>query len=451
MKSHLSVRTRRNFITKTAILTGAAASAKWISAPAILSAASPNSQLGIAVIACGGMGGGNPEIAAKERLVALVDVDEKKLAEGVKKVEAKVPNPKTFFDYRKMYDECYKDIDVVLIATPDHHHAPAAMRGIQRGKHVFVQKPLAHNLYEVRALTEAARKHKVATQMGNQGHSEEGYRILCEYIWAGAIGNVTETHSLMQRSFGGTGGRPESKPVPPGLHWEEWLGPAPFREYHDGLHPSDWRSWVDFGTGTLGDMGCHLLDGAFWALKLSEAKKFSIECLQQVGGTPEKFPQDNILKWEFPSRGGMPPVKVFAHDNKWPDFITELAKQHEEKFTGGTLYVGDKGYMFSGTYGGKPRIIPKAKHDEFPIPPKTIPRSKHGVMGDFLAACKGEEPASSNFNVSGPFTEFVLTGTLASRAGVGKKIEWDVTKLKCTNLPEINQMVKRSYRKGWEI
>ena len=451
MKSHFSADTRRTFIRKAAILTGAASTAKWLGAPAILSAASPNSQLGIAVIACGGMGGGNAEIAAKERLVALVDVDEKKLGEAVKKVEAKVPNPQTFFDYRKMYDKCYKDIDVVLIATPDHHHAPAAMRAIQRGKHVFVQKPLAHDLFEVRALTEAARKHKVATQMGNQGHSEEGYRILCEYIWAGAIGNVTETHSLMQRSFGGIGGRPPTKPVPPGLHWDEWLGPAPFRDYHDGLHPSDWRSWVDFGTGTLGDMGCHLLDGAFWALKLSEAKKFSIECLQQVGGTDEKFPQDNILKWEFPARGNMPPVKVFAHDNKWPDFVTELAKQHQEKFTGGTLYVGDKGYMFSGTYGGNPRIIPKSKHDEFPVPPKTIPRSKHGPMGDFLAACKGEEPACSNFNVSGPFTEFVLTGTLASRAGVGKKIEWDVTKLKCTNLPEVNQMVKRKYRKGWEI
>jgi predicted dehydrogenase len=451
MKSQFSAGTRRNFLRKTAVLTGAAAGAKWLGAPAILSAASPNSQLGIAVIACGGMGGGNPEVAAKERLIALVDVDEKKLAEGVKKVEGKAPNAKTFFDYRKMYDECHKDIDAVLIATPDHHHAPAAMRAIQAGKHVFVQKPMAHDLFEVRSLTEAARKHKVMTQMGNQGHSGEGYRRLCEYIWAGAIGNVTETHSLMQRSFGGKGGRPESKPVPAGLHWDEWIGPAPFREYHDGLHPSDWRSWVDFGTGTLGDMGCHLLDGAFWALKLSEAKKFSIECLQQAGGTEEKFPQDNVLKWEFPARGSMPAVKVFAHDNKWPDFVTELAKEHGEKMTGGTLYVGDKGYMFSGTYGDNPRIIPKSKHEAFPAPPKTIARSKHGVMGDFLAACKGEEAASSNFDVSGPFTEFVLTGTLASRAGVGKKIEWDVTALKCTNLPEINRMVKRSYRKGWEI
>jgi predicted dehydrogenase len=451
MKSHFSRSSRRGFIKKSALFTGAAVGAKWIGAPAILSAASPNSQLGIAVIACGGMGGGNPEVGARERLIALVDVDDKKLADAVKKVDAKAPDAKKYFDYRKMFDECHKDIDAVLIATPDHHHAPAAMRAIKMGKHAFVQKPLAHNIWEVRALTKAAREHKVQTQMGNQGHSGEGYRKLCEYIWAGAIGNVKETHSLMQRSFGGTGGRLPGKPVPEGVHWDEWLGPASDREYHDGLHPFGWRSWMEFGTGTLGDMGCHLLDGTFWALKLAQAKKFTIECMQQKGGSEEMFPQDNIIKWEFPSRGEMPPVKIFAHDNKWPDFIKELEKEHQEKFDGGTLYVGEKGYMFTGTYGDKPRIIPKSKHEEFPVPANTIPRSKHGVMGDFIDACKGGSPASSNFDVSGPFTEFVLTGVLASRAGTGRKVEWDVENIKCTNLPEVNKWVKRTYRKGWEV
>ncbi|HEY0455143.1 MAG TPA: Gfo/Idh/MocA family oxidoreductase [Verrucomicrobiae bacterium] len=450
MKAHSPRTSRRAFIKRSSLFASAAAGAYWTAAPAILSAASPNSKLGIAVIACGGMGGGNPEVAAKERLVALVDVDDKKLAEAIKKVQAKVPDPQTFYDYRRMFDKCHKDIDAVLIATPDHHHAPAAMRAIQLGKHVFCQKPLAHDLFEVRSLAQAARKHKVQTQMGNQGHSGEGYRRLCEYIWAGAIGNVLETHSLMQRSFGGTGGRPPTKPVPAGLHWDEWIGPAPFRDYHDGLHPSDWRNWTDFGTGTLGDMGCHLLDGAFWALKLGDAKKFSIECTQQVGGTVEKFAQNNIIKWEFPARGDMPPVKVFSHDTQWPDSIKELETKFQDKFGGGTIYVGDKGCMFTGTYGENPRILPKAKHEEFPAPPKTIPRSKAGVMGDFLAACKGEEPASSNFSVSGPFTEFVLTGILASRAGTGKKLEWDVARLKCTSHAEVNQWVKRKYRKGWE-
>jgi predicted dehydrogenase len=181
--------------------------------------------------------------------------------------------PKIFYDYRKMLDECHKDIDVVLIATPDHHHAPAAIRAIQLGKSVFVQKPLAHNVRECRILTEAARKYKVHSQMGNQGHVQgEGYRLLCEYLWSGALGNIVETHTILGRNFGGTGGRPPTKPVPPGLHWDEWIGGAPYRDYHEGLHPFDWRNWRDFGTGTLGDMACHLLDGVFWALRVGEAK-----------------------------------------------------------------------------------------------------------------------------------------------------------------------------------
>src|SRR4051794_29646956 len=175
-----------------------------------------------------------------------------------------------------MLDEHHKEIDAVLIATPDHHHAPAAIRAIQLGKSVFVEKPLTHCIYEARKLTESARKFKVATQMGNQGHSGEGYRLLCETVWAGAIGDVKETHSLMGRSFGGTGGRPKGKETPAGLHWDEWLGPADSRPYHDGLHPFSWRSWTSFGTGTLGDMGCHVLDGVFWALKLGQAKKVTI-------------------------------------------------------------------------------------------------------------------------------------------------------------------------------
>jgi predicted dehydrogenase len=306
-------------------------------------------------------------------------------------------------------------------------------------------------LYEARRLTEAARKHKVATQMGNQGHSQEGYRLLCEYIWAGAIGNVTETHSLMERSFGGTGGRPAGKAVPRGVHWDEWLGPAQTREYHDGLHPFDWRSWCEFGTGTLGDMGCHVLDGIFWALKLAEAKKCTIECVAQKGGSKEKFPQDNHIRWHFGARGDMPAVTVNAYDREWPQVVKDLQKKFDEKFGGGTVYVGEKGVMLTGTYGGNPRILPKEKHDEFGKPKKVLARSKHGNKGDFLAACKGGEPASSSFDYSGPFTEFVLTGVLASRAGVDRKIEWDVAKLVCTNDESVNTWVKRDYRKGWEV
>jgi predicted dehydrogenase len=438
--------TRRRFL-KSAAATGAAV----LGAPTILRAAEPNARLGMAVIGCGGQGSGNPGLAAGERLIALVDVDEKKIDEALKKLPAKTPEPKIYHDYRKMFDECHKDLNAVLIATPDHHHAPASIRAIQLGKHVFVEKPMTWCLYEARKLTQEAKKNKVATQMGNQGHSGEGYRRLCEYIWAGAIGNVTETHSLQSRSFGGKGGRPASKPVPPGLHWDEWLGPAQVREYHEGLHTFSWRNWCEFGTGTLGDMGCHVLDGVFWALKLGEAKKYTIECLAQKNGTKEMFPQDNHLVWDFAARGDMSAVKVHSYDAAWPEFVKELEKKHNEKFGGGTVYVGDKGIMVTGTYGDNPRILPKDRHEAFGKPEQKIPRSKHGCKGDFMAACKGGEPGSSNFDYAGPFTEFVLTGVLASRAGMGKKLEWDVEKLTCTNLDDVNQWVKRDYRKGWEV
>jgi hypothetical protein len=239
--------------------------------------------------------------------------------------------------------------------------------------------------------------------------------------------------------------------VPAGLHWDEWLGPAQFRDYHDGLHPFSWRSWCEFGTGTLGDMGCHNLDGVFWALKLGEAKKFSIECLQQKAGSKEMFPQNNHLRWEFAARGDMPAVKVNSYDDKWPEVVLELQKKYGEKWNGGTIYVGDKGIMYTGTYGENPRILDKEKHAAFGKPPEKIARSKHGCKGDLLAACKGGEPPSSNFDYAGPFTEFVLTGVLASRAGAGKKLEWDVEKLACSNVDEVNPWVKRDYRKGWEV
>jgi predicted dehydrogenase len=439
--------TRRDFLQQGAATVAGGA---LLAAPNILSARAPSEKLGIAVIACGGQGSGNPGLAAGERLVALVDVDESILGKAIKNVSAKVKEPKVYHDYRKMFDEKHKEIDAVFIATPDHHHAPAAIRAIELGKHVFVEKPMTWCLYEARRLTEAARKHKVSTQMGNQGHSGEGYRLLCEYIWADAIGNVTETHSLMERSFGGTGGRPKGKPVPKGLHWDEWLGPAETREYHDGLHTFSWRSWCDFGTGTLGDMGCHVLDGVFWALKLGEAKTFTIECVSQKGGSREMFPQDNHIRWHIPARAGMPALTANAYDRAWPQAVKDLEKKFGVKFGGGTVYVGSKGVMSTDTYGGNPRILPKEKHEAFGKPKKVLERSKYGNKGDLLAAARGGESPSSSFAYSGPFTEWVLTGVLASRAGTGKKLEWDVAKLSC-NDNEVNRWIKRAYRKGWEV
>jgi predicted dehydrogenase len=443
MASRLS---RRRFLAHSAALSATAAPA--FGAPAILR--SRQDKLGIAVIGCGGQGGGNPGTAANERLVALVDVDAKRIDEAVKKVAAKVPEPKVFHDYRKMYDALGKDLDAVLIATPDHHHAPAAVRAIRLGKSVFCEKPLTWCIFEARTLTTEARKHKVHTSMGNQGHAGEGYRRLCEYVWAGAIGDVTETHSLMTRNFGGTGGLPESKKIPAGLHWDEWIGPAQLREYHDGLHQFGWRSWIEFGTGTLGDMGCHILDGTFWALKLGEAKSYKIECVSQTPGSAQMFPQNNHLRWSFGPRGAMPAVTVNSYDSKWPKEVAELLAKYDEKVDGGTVYVGTKGVMATGTYGDNPRILDKKQHADSPPPPKTLPRSKGGVKGDLIAACKGGEESSSNFDYAGPFTEFVLTGVMASKLGPGKPVAWDVEKM-TADTPEANAMAKRTYRTGWEV
>jgi predicted dehydrogenase len=445
--------TRRGFMARTAAATGASVAAPVLG-PLVLTAGSPNEKLGVAVVACGGMGGGNPGTAANERCVALCDVDEKKIADAAKKIAAKVPNPKVYHDYRKMIDECHKDMDVILIATPDHNHAPAAIRAIRLGKHAFAQKPLAHNIYECRTLAKEAREKKVHTQMGNQGHCGEGYRVLCEYLWAGAIGKVTETHTILGRSFGGSGGRPAGKPVPAGLHWDEWLGPAPQRDYHDGLHAFGWRSWRDFGTGTLGDMACHCMDGIFWALKIGEAKSFTIECLAQTGGSAEMFPQNNAIRWDIPARGDMPPLKVFAYDNagQKPEFLRNLETETKRKFGGGTVYVGEKGCMVTGTYGENPTILPEEKHKAFTPPPKTIPRVSGGPIGDLFQAIRGGTPPCSNFaDSAGPFSEFILSGQLAMFAGVGKKVEWDVTAMTCKNIPELNKIVKREYRKGWEV
>ena len=307
--------TRRDFLKHTTLAAGAAAGTQLVGGPYLMAGPAPSRTLNVAVVGGGGMGGYAVGQARNERFVALAEIDDGRIAEILKGLDKSKGEPKVYYDYRKMIEECHKDIDVVLVSTPDHHHAPAAIRAINRGKHAFCQKPLAHNIYECRTLAEAAKKNKVLTQMGNQGHCGEGYRRLVEFIWGGAIGNVIETHSIFDRDFGGSGGIPAGKPIPKGLHWDEWLGPAPYREYHDGLHPFSWRSWRQFGTGTFGDMACHVMDGVIWSLKLVEATKFSIECLAQRGGSAEMFPQSNVIKFDFPARGDMPPVKVFTYDN----------------------------------------------------------------------------------------------------------------------------------------
>jgi predicted dehydrogenase len=448
---------RRRFLKQTTAVAGVAAGAHHFGLPSLLAANAPNATLGVAVIGADGMGGYSFDCAMRERFVAVCDVDDNKLAGKLKLFSEKCKDqapPKSFFDYRKMLEECHKDIDVVLIATPDHQHAPAAIRAIRLGKAVFSQKPLAHNIYECYALANAARSKKVLTQMGNQGHCSETIRKACEYIWAGAIGSVTETHSLLGRDFGGSGGRPVSQPVPAGLHWNEWIGPAPYREYHENLHPFNWRNWKQFGTGTIGDMACHNLDAVFWALKLREAKRFTVECLRTTGGSLEMYPQGNIVRYEIPARAALGPVKVHVYDNAnlRPQIMQDVEKQYEFKFSEDTLFVGDKGLFRTGGTCSSLGFFPEDRRTEIPEPPRVLARAHGGPIEDLFYACKNGTIPCSNFpDAAAPLTSFALAGHLAQFAGVGRKLEWDVVQMRCTNAPDINRYVRRTYRPGWEV
>ncbi|MEM7235470.1 MAG: Gfo/Idh/MocA family oxidoreductase, partial [Planctomycetota bacterium] len=391
---------RRDFLKTSVALAGA----QFLAAPTILADKSPNSKLGVAVVATGGMGGYSVRAGLNERVVAMVDVDEGKLREGLKAADKKGQKPDTYHDYRKMLD-AQKGVDVVLIATPDHNHAPAAIRAIKRGKHVFVQKPMAHNIYECYALSKAAKENKVLTQMGNQGHCGENIRQVCEHIWAGSIGDVTETHSLLGRNFGGKGGRPKSKPVPGGLHWDEWLGPAPHREYHDGLHTFGWRSWRPFGTGTIGDMACHNVDTLFWALKIAEAKTYTVECLNTKNGSEERWTQDNVVRYEIPARAGMPPVTVYVYDHKGlrPDVMKEAETKHKFEFKECTLFSGKKGQLRIQGHSGRWNFLPSEKAKEIKTPDKTIARAHGGPIEDLFWAIKNDGTPCSNFpGAAGP-------------------------------------------------
>ena len=468
---------RRQFLRGTTVAAGLGLASRAFSPPHILAQRSPNSKLNVAVIGCANQGVPALNAAASENLVALVDVDENHLASGQNWLKAHAPDVnlsrlKTFRDYRKMFDGNAKEIDVVFSAVPDHHHFLTAMIAMSLGKHVYVEKPLAHSIDEVRRMTAAAKKYKVVTQLGNQGHSGEGFRRLIEYVWAGAVGNVLETYSWARSGRGGVGGRLPAKPVPPTLHWDEWIGPAPMRDYHDELHPLLWRSWWDFGTGSLGDWGCHNLDGPFMALRLDQTAPTSVEALVQDGGSDERFPLRNVIRWNYPARGSQPPVKVHWYDGYFdkpdpsrtddegnplrvqnrPPIVAELEKKYGRDLkAGGAVFIGDRGIIACGDYGGSPRMMPEEAHRAFPAPPRTLPRVKGTHQMDFLRACKEGDQPSSDFSYGGPLSEMVLLGCLAIRAGVGRKVEWDPVAMKCTNIPEVNKLVKREYREGWSM
>lgn len=445
--------TRRSFLTRATLAAGV-----FSIVPAhvlgLRGAPSANERLNIAAIGIAGQGAGDINAMKSENIVALCDVDWGHAAGTFKQY----PQAKPYKDYRRMLDE-QKDIDAVIVATPDHLHAFASMYAIQLGKHVYCEKPLTHSVWEARQLATAAREKRVATQMGNQGQASEDRRRLAEMIWDGAIGKVTEAHIWTDRPSQGLFGeywpqgvnRPKDTPAVPGtLDWDLWLGPAPERPYHSAYAPFRWRGWWDFGTGALGDIGCHSFDPVFRALKLGHPA--SIEATSSRVND-ETYPLASMVTYQFPAREEMSALKLVWYDGGLRPARPEQLVGGKKIGTTGAMLVGDRGLLLSS--GGRWTLHPDKLASDYGEAPKTIPRSP-GHHLEWLQACKGGAPAGSNFDFAGPLTEVVLLGNVALRPQMreeltGKALLWDAKELKFTNSEKANEFLRREYRKGWKL
>jgi predicted dehydrogenase len=417
----------------------------------------PSETVNLAGIGCGGMGGGDISTHHKNsaNIVALCDVDE----ERSRGIFNRFPKAKRYKDYREMIDKEAKNIDAVSVGTPDHIHAVATMAAIRAGKHVYCQKPLTHTLHECRAVTNAARAAGVMTQMGNQGHATEGARLTNEWIQAGVIGEIREVHVWSDRAgrlWKQGIGRPTDTPaVPKTLDWNLWLGPIAERPYKPAYLPTLWRGWRDFGTGALGDMGCHIIDHPVWALGLGAPT--SVEASTTLDGTVldgnqmnfETYPVASIIHFDFPARGSQQAVHMTWYEGGlMPPTPSEMSSGKKLP-DNGVLYVGSKGKMYHSSHGGMPQLLPVGLQEDAKKVPKSIPRSI-GHYEEWIAACKGGPRPISNFDYAGPLTEIVLLGTLSLRAP-GSRLEWDSENLKVKNLTSLNEYVHVPYRKGWSL
>jgi predicted dehydrogenase len=417
----------------------------------------PSERVNLAGIGAGGMGGG--DIATFHRLganvVALCDVDDARAAGSYNAY----PQARRYKDFRILLDKEAKNIDAVTVGTPDHIHAVASMAAIRAGKHVYCQKPLTHTLYECRQLTKAARAAKVMTSMGNQGHATEGARLTNEWLRAGVIGEVREVHVWSDRAGKlwkqGIGRPTETPSVPSTLDWNLWLGPVRERPYHPAYAPVSWRGWWDFGTGALGDMGCHIIDHPVWALELPAPT--SVESRTTLDGTLldggkinfETYPLASIIYYEFPARGKLPPVKMTWYEGGLMPPAPQGMPAGQQLPDNGALYVGSQGTMYHGSHGGMPQLLPAPLHEKAKTVAKTMDRSP-GHYEEWIAACKGGKAPAAAFDYSGPLTEIVLLGVLSLRAP-GRRLEWDSENLKVSNLPELNEFTHIEYRQGWTL
>ena len=439
--------TRRTFM-KTAALTPAI-----VSFPNVMRSQqgkAPNERLNVACIGVGGRGGAAVEGTKNENHVAFVDVDD----ERAKKTYSAYPDVARFRDFRAMFDKLGNSIDAVTISTPDHMHFPIAMAALHLGKHVFVEKPLTHTIWEARQVAKLAAEKKVATQMGNQGHAGEGMRMLKEWYLAGVLGDIREIHSWTDRPIWPQGVKnidhSKTKPsAPPSLDWDLWLGVAAQREYDPGYLPFNWRGFWDFGTGALGDMGCHMMDGGFWAFDLPAPS--SVDAVS-THATEISAPTASVVTYLFPGKGGRPPVKWVWYDGGMEPSLPPELELNRQLPENSTLIVGSKASAIAQANYFTVRIIPETKMQELAtsLPPKSIPRIPGGNhFAEWIAACKGGTPAGANFEYSSRLTETVLLSNVALRAR--RRIEWDSTAMKIVNLPAANEFLTKSYRGGFGV
>lgn len=463
-------------------------------------------KLNVAAIGCGGQGGVILNNAAEtENIVALCDVDVNRAAPNLKRFE-KLP---VYKDFRVLLDKEGKNIDACTIAIPDFMHATVALACMQRGKHVYLEKPLTRTVWEARLLAQAAAKYKVATQMGNQGYSHESHRVAAEILWSGEIGDVTEVHVSTTPGTHPTAlqAPPPEESVPDTLDWQAWLGSAPMRPYSSYYVPYNWRGFYDFGTGQIGNWATHTAGPVHHALQLGAP--VSVEAVSQAGASKITFPDRAIIRLDFPARGGMPAVKVFYHDSARatdPDvyhvpgmenevilppsnnltekgrpmggrqggpgatkgrpkaaggprmgaggpgvrvFGAERGSPQRGLLTGnGAVFIGSKGIMATVERGEGVWLLPAARWAEYKLPPQLLTRSP-GHMADWVRACKGGDPACSNFGISGPYAEWLALAAIAFR--VSGKLNWDSQMLRFTNSAEATRLVRPVVRAGWEL
>ncbi len=431
---------RRRFLQTSAA--GLATSGYFLGSATAQESKSPSEKLNLAAVGVANKAGHNIDELASQNFVALCDVDENFL----NKAAMAWPKARLYRDYRKMLEAEAKHIDGVVVSTADHTHAPAASVAMDLGKHVYCEKPLSHTVAEARALTHLAAKKKVATQMGTQIHASDNYRRVVELIQSGVIGKVTEVYNWCNKGWSVGRFDASSAPVPPNLDWDLWLGPAKARPYSTNIHPGNWRRFWEYGSGTFGDMACHVMDLPFWALNLRYPISVACEGPEvHLDGAPAWAK----ATYEFPSEGGAP-LKFYWSDGNAHFDLVKATKDYDGKPLSewglGVLFVGEKG-MLVADYG-RWQLLPQDRFSDFKAPAPTIANSI-GHWNEWVAACKTGSPTTCNFDYSGALTETVLLGIVAFRSG--EKLLWDAEKLKATNSAKAEEYISKVYRKGFEV